>query len=123
MSREKKRLIGATNGTSLKKRSGGTNAEWKHMQEAVFAKVWPKLIPIIGKTNINPFYDELLGPRFNPVLAIVLKIIFAGMPGAVFVTGLISMIKRKERSVLVLVSMALGLWFLIGGVWHLLGGD
>ena len=66
---------------------------------------------------------ELLGPGFNPVLAIVLKIIYAGMPAAVVVTGLFSMIKRKERSVFVLVSMALGLWFLIGAVWILLGGD
>jgi len=67
-------------------------------------------------TGFNPF-----GPGFNPVLAVVLKIILASMPGAVFVTGLVSMIKRKERSVFVLVSMALGLWFLIGGVWHLIG--
>ena len=63
------------------------------------------------------------GPGFNPVLAVVLKIILAGMPGAVLVTGLISMIKRKEGSVFVLVSMALGLWFLIVAVWHLAGGD
>jgi hypothetical protein len=63
------------------------------------------------------------GPGFNPVLAVVLKIILAGMPGAVLVTGLISMIKRKERSVFVLVSMAIGLWFLIVAVWHLAGGD
>jgi uncharacterized protein YacL len=63
------------------------------------------------------------GPGFNPVLAVVLKIILAGMPGAVFVTGLISMIKRKERSIIVLVSIALGFWFMIGGVWHLLGGE
>ena len=63
------------------------------------------------------------GPGFNPVLAVVLKIILAGMPGAAFVTGLISMIKRKERSVFVLVSMALGLWFLTAAVWLGLGGD
>ena len=59
-------------------------------------------------TDSNPF-------GFNPVLTVVLKIIFAGMPGAVLVTGLASMIRRKERSVLVFVSMAVGLWFLIGG--------
>ena len=65
---------------------------------------------------LNPF-----GPGFNPVLAVVFKIIFAGMTGAVFVTGLISLIKRKERSILVFVSMALGLWFLAQAVWLLLG--
>ena len=53
----------------------------------------------------------------------VFKIIWAGVPAAVLVTGLTSMIKKRERSILVLVSMVVGLWFLIGGVWHLLGGD
>ena len=67
-------------------------------------------------TGSNPF-----GPGTNPVLAVVLKIIFAGMSGAIFITGLISIIKRKERSVFVFVSMALGLWFLIGGVGLLIG--
>jgi hypothetical protein len=53
----------------------------------------------------------------------VFKIIWAGAPVAILVTGLTSMIKKRERSVVVLVSMVVGLWFLIGGVWHLLGGD
>ena len=64
---------------------------------------------------------EVLGPGFNPVLAVILTIISAGILGAAFVTGLISIIKRKERSVLVFVSMALGLWFLAQAVWLLLG--
>jgi 4-hydroxybenzoate polyprenyltransferase len=53
----------------------------------------------------------------------VFKIIWAGVPAAILVTGLTSMIKKRERSVVVFVSMVVGLWFLIGGVWHLLGGD
>jgi len=60
---------------------------------------------------------------FNPILAVVFKIIFAGVPIAILVTGLISMIKRKERSVLVLMSMVVGLWFLTAAAWLLLGGD
>jgi hypothetical protein len=60
---------------------------------------------------------------FNPVLAVVFKIIFAGVPVAILVTGLISMIKRKERSIVVLVSMVIGLWFLVAAVWLGLGGD
>ena len=60
---------------------------------------------------------------FNPILAVVFKIIFAGVPVAILVTGLISMIKRKERSIVVLVSMVVGLWFLIAAVWLGLGGD
>ena len=69
-------------------------------------------------TDSDPF-----GPGSNPVLAVVFKIIFAGMPVAILVTGLVSVIKRKERSVLVLVSMVVGLWFLTAAVWLLLGGD
>jgi hypothetical protein len=60
---------------------------------------------------------------FNPVLAVVFKIIFASVPIAILVTGLISMIKRKERSIVVLVSMVIGLWFLVAAVWLGLGGD
>lgn len=60
---------------------------------------------------------------FNPILAVVFKIIFAGVPVAILVTGLISMIKRKEQSIVVLVSMVVGLWFLIAAVWLGLGGD
>jgi hypothetical protein len=68
--------------------------------------------------GVLPGFD-LFGPGPNPVLAGVLKIILAGMPAAVFATGLVSIIKRKERSVFVLVSIALGLWFLMVGVAHL----
>jgi O-antigen/teichoic acid export membrane protein len=60
---------------------------------------------------------------FNPILAVVFKIVFVGVPVAILVTGLISMIKRKERSIVVLVSMVVGLWFLIAGLWLGMGGD
>ena len=56
-------------------------------------------------TGFNPF-----APGFNPVLAVVLKIVLVGISGAAFVTGLISMIKKRERSVLVFVGMAIALW-------------
>jgi len=50
--------------------------------------------------------------RFNPVLALTVIIVVVGISGAAFVTGLISMIKSKERSVVAFVSTAIGLWFL-----------
>lgn len=62
-------------------------------------------------TGFNPF-----APGFNPVLAVVLKIVLVGISGAAFVTGLISVIKRKERSVLVFVGMAITLWLGLIGV-------
>jgi len=64
-------------------------------------------------------------PRFNPVLALAVEIINAVIAGAAFVTGLISMIKNKERSVFVFVSTAIGLWFLLGtadALWHVVAG-
>ncbi len=57
---------------------------------------------------------EVLGPGFNPVLAIALTIVLAGILGAAFVTGLISMTKSKERSAFVFVTTAIGLYGLIG---------
>jgi len=63
---------------------------------------------------------ELFGPGFNPVLAVVLTIILAGISGAAFVAGLISMIKRKERSIFTFVSTAIALWGLIGAVSSLI---
>jgi hypothetical protein len=64
---------------------------------------------------------NLFGPGFNPVLAVVLAIILVGTSGAAFVSGLISVIKHKERSVLVFVSMAITLWVgLLGAVGEFL---
>jgi len=40
-----------------------TDAEWKHMQEVIFAEVWPELTPIIGTAIINDLYDALGIPR------------------------------------------------------------
>ena len=60
---------------------------------------------------------NLFGPGFNPVLTVILAIVLVGISGAAFITGLISIIKNKERSVLVFVGMVITLWFgLIGAV-------
>ena len=68
-------------------------------------------------TGFEPF-----GPGFNLVFAIALTIILAGISGVAFVTGLIGMMKRKERSIFVFVSTALGLYGLIGAVASLFIG-
>jgi len=54
--------------------------------------------------------DALSDTESNQALAVVLKIILIGVSGASFVAGLISVIKRKESSVLVLVGMLITLW-------------
>jgi hypothetical protein len=61
------------------------------------------------------------GPDYNMALATTLTIVVTGIAGAAFITGLISIIKRKERSVLVFVATAIGLYNLIGGTGSLLG--
>jgi hypothetical protein len=51
-------------------------------------------------------------PRFNPVLALAVIIVVVGISGAALATGLISMIKSKERSIFAFLSTAIGLWSL-----------
>ena len=64
--------------------------------------------------------DDLIDAESNLALATVLKIILIAISGASFVAGLVSLIKRKESSVLVLVEMLITLWLgLIGMVGHL----
>ena len=61
------------------------------------------------------------GPDYNMALANALTIVLTGIAVAAFVTGLISIIKSKERSILVFVATAIGLYSMIGGTVSLLG--
>ena len=61
------------------------------------------------------------GPNYNMALAYALTTVLAGILVVAFVTGLISIIKRKERSILVFVVMAIALWGLIGAIGSLFG--
>ncbi len=61
------------------------------------------------------------GPDYNMALAITLTIVAMCIAVATFVTGFISIVKGKERSILVFVAMAIGLYSLIGGTISLLG--
>jgi multisubunit Na+/H+ antiporter MnhC subunit len=55
----------------------------------------------------------------NPVLTVVLTIIIVGTSAADLVTGLISVIKSKERSVLVFSGMLITFWWgIIGAVGY-----
>jgi len=58
-------------------------------------------------------------PDSNQVPGVILAIIFVGIGGAAFITGLISVIKQKERSILVFIAMAITFWWgLIGAVGY-----
>jgi len=58
-------------------------------------------------------------PDSNQVPDVVLAIIFVGIGGAAFITGLISVIKHKERSILTFIAMAITFWWgLIGAVGY-----
>jgi hypothetical protein len=48
--------------------------------------------------------------NYNMALAVTLTIVSVGICGGAFVTGLISIIKNSERSVLVFVGTLIGLW-------------
>ncbi len=61
------------------------------------------------------------GPDYNMPLAYTLTVALTGISIAAFVTGLLSIMKRKERSILVFVAMAIGLYSLVGGATSLLG--
>ena len=61
------------------------------------------------------------GPDYNMALAYGLTIVDTGIGVAAFVTGFISIINCKERSVLVFVTAVIGLYGLIGGIGSLLG--
>jgi len=58
-------------------------------------------------------------PDSNQVPGVILAIIFVGIGGAAFITGLVSVIKHKERSILVYIGMAITFWWgLIGAVGY-----
>ena len=57
------------------------------------------------------------GPDYNLALAYALTIVVAGIGGAALVTGLISIIKSKERSIFVFVTTAIGFYSLFGAAF------
>ncbi len=61
------------------------------------------------------------GPDYNMVLAYTLTTVIAGIAIGAFVTGLISIVRRNERAILVFIAMAISLYSLIGGIGSLLG--
>ena len=61
------------------------------------------------------------GPDYNMALANALTAVDAAIAVAAFVTGLLSIMKRTERSILVFVAMAISLYSLIGGIAALAG--
>jgi hypothetical protein len=61
------------------------------------------------------------GPDYNMPLAYTLTGVLTGISVAAFVTGLISFMKRKERSILIFVAMTIGLYSLIRGATSLFG--
>ena len=64
---------------------------------------------------------QVLGPGNNRALALALTGVLAGIEGAVFVTGLMSLMKSRERSVLVFLATAISLYSLVGATVSMLG--
>ena len=61
------------------------------------------------------------GPDYNMLLGYTLTIVLTGVAVGASIAGFTSIIKKKERSILVFVAMAIGLYSLIGGIVSLLG--
>jgi hypothetical protein len=61
------------------------------------------------------------GPDYNMALAYALTAVVAGIAAVAFITGFICATRRNERSILVFIAMAIGLYSLIGGILALLG--
>ncbi len=61
------------------------------------------------------------GPDYNMALAYSLTAILSGIAVAALMTGLIGTTKKKERSVIVFLAMAISLNSVIGGIVSLLG--
>jgi hypothetical protein len=62
------------------------------------------------------------GVRFFDNLLLALPVLFAGLVGvAAFVTGLFSIIQSREKSVLVLISVLIGIFVLIFAMGELIG--
>ena len=61
------------------------------------------------------------GTDYNVNLAYTLTAVDAGIGLATFVTGLISILKSKERAFPVFLTTAIGLYGIIGGIGSLLG--
>jgi hypothetical protein len=60
------------------------------------------------------------GPDYNMTLAYALTGLIICLAGAAFVMGLIGVIKKRERSILVFIAIAIGLYSFIGGIGSLL---
>ena len=75
----------------------------------------PFLVVAVVLASSDLYGIDENGELFNPVLTVVLTIILVGMTIAALVTGLISAIRRMERSVLVFLGMLITFW------WGLVG--
>ncbi len=84
---------------------------------------WWSTALCIASILLFALFEVLLGPgpEFNMPVAYVLTAVLAGISIAVLVCGILSVAKRKERSILVFLSLVIGLYSLLGGVTALFG--
>ncbi len=65
--------------------------------------------------------DAIIGSSPDSNVASAYGLAISGIGTAAFVTGVISIVKSKERSILVFLTTAIGLYSLIGGIVALFG--
>lgn len=60
-------------------------------------------------------------PGFNPIALAIFEIAVIGTSAGTFITGLIGMIKKRERSILVFIGMIATFWLgIVGAVGQFL---
>jgi hypothetical protein len=75
-------------------------------------------IVILSLAQISTGFNGFI-PGLNLVLLTLLFIILIGSSVASFITGLFSVIKSNERSILVFLGIVVSFWFgIIGAVGH-----
>jgi hypothetical protein len=100
--------------------------EGVNMRVSVLSKTslgWWSIGLCVASILLFALFEVILGPGpdYNMPLAYTLTVVLTGISIAAFVTGLLSIMKRKERAILVFVAMAIGLYSLVGGVVSLIG--
>jgi cation transport ATPase len=64
--------------------------------------------------EVSISFSVLFGPDLNHIASVALAIFFAGLGSGAFITGLISMIRNRERSILVFIGILITFWLGIG---------
>jgi len=82
---------------------------------------WLSVGLVIAVIVLFGVVESLLGTEVSKPIEVASAIVFAGISGAAVVAGLIGIIRRRERSALVFLTTAIGLFALIIAIGQAFG--